>query len=340
VVAKHRDLHKRLAGLQAWVNRSPFNRISGEGRQGIVAAGFAYSKLLDALGGPAPADLHLLKLGTLFPMPDEVIVRFLKSCREVLVLEENEPFIEERIKAVGYDAGVRIPIFGKQSGHVAREGELFRWQIQRSLERFLPGFRPARAYKEEDEAAERPERENHCAGCRFDAILDALQDVCASLGQNPALFGDPGCLASLGDRLVAKLAIGSAVGMACGMVHAGRSERMVALFGDSSFFHTTLPAVCNAVYTRADILMVVLDNGATVTSGFQPNPGVGRDALGRPVPALSIEGIARACGVEWARSIDLRDTEPASNPALRDAIREGLTRRGPALLVIRTRCDQ
>jgi indolepyruvate ferredoxin oxidoreductase, alpha subunit len=84
--------------------------------------------------------------------------------------------------------------------------------------------------------------------------------------------------------------------------------------------------------------MVVMDNGATVTSGFQTNPGVGRDALGRPAPALSIERIARACGVEWVRSVAPRDAEPATDPALRDAFREALARRGPALLVVRTPC--
>jgi indolepyruvate ferredoxin oxidoreductase alpha subunit len=336
VVSKHRALHERLDALKAWANRSPFNRTSGAGDRGIVAAGFAYRKLLDALGGSPPQGLRLLKLGVLFPTPDEVMARFLAGCREVLVLEENEPFVEERLKAVAYDARVSPPILGKQSGHVTRQGELFRWQIQRALRRFLPGFTPARSYEEADEEAERPERENHCAGCRFGAILDALVEACDPLVRRPVLVGDPGCLATVADRLDAKFAIGSAVGVACGMAQAGLAERVVALFGDSSFFHTALPAICSAVYTRGDVLMVVLDNGSTVTSGFQPNPGVGRDALGRPAPALSIERIARACGVEWVRSVG-----PADPPgALRDAFREGLSRRGPALLVVHTPCDQ
>ena len=99
------------------------------------------------------------------------------------------------------------------------------------------------------------------------------------------LVGDPGCLAAVGDRLDAKFAIGSAVGVADGLVRAGVRERAIALFGDSSFFHTTMPAIANAVHHGSDILMVVLDNGATVTSGIQPNPGQPRDALGRASPA-------------------------------------------------------
>src|SRR5262249_38324334 len=79
-----------------------------------------------------------------------------------------------------------------------------------------------------------------------------------------------------------------------------------------------------------------LDNGATVTSGFQPNPGVGRDALGRPAPALSIERIAAACGVGFVRSVGPGDL----GPTLRDRFREAIGHRGLALLVVRTPCDR
>ena len=167
-------------------------------------------------------------------------------------------------------------------------------------------------------------------------IVDALKEAAAGLGQDPVLVGDPGCLAAVGDRLDAKFAIGSAVGVADGLVRAGIAERAVALFGDSSFFHTTMPAIANAVHHGSDILMVVLDNGATVTSGFQPNPGVARDALGRPAPALDIERIARACGVPYVRGVDADD--PGSS--LREFFSDGLAHRGLALLVVRTLCDR
>ena len=117
---------------------------------------------------------------------------------------------------------------------------------------------------------------------------------------------------TVADRLDAKYALGSAVGVADGLSKAGIAGRAVALFGDSSFFHSMLPAICNAVVNRSDILMIVLDNGATVTSGFQPNPGVPRDALGRPAPALSIERIAAACGVEFIRTVT--QDQPGSIP--------------------------
>ncbi len=336
VVEKHRALHDRLAIIEGWADDAPFNRIEGQGDLGIIAAGFAHRKLLDVLGDGPRDELRILKLGVLFPLPRDLVGRFLQGCRQVLILEENEPFLEAQIKATTHDCGCDVRILGKQTGHTRREGELFRWQIQQALARFLPGFVPGRAYLEADEASERPPRENHCAGCRFGAIVDALKEAAARLGQDPVLVGDPGCLAAVGDRLDAKYAIGSAVGVADGLRRAGIRERAVALFGDSSFFHTTMPAIANAVYHGSDILMVVLDNGATVTSGFQPNPGVPRDALGRPAPALNIERIARAIGVEYVRDVGPDDLDTH----LPEVFREGLTHPGLALIVIRTPCDR
>jgi indolepyruvate ferredoxin oxidoreductase, alpha subunit len=335
VVEKHRALHDRLALMERWADDASFNRLDGDGDLGIIAAGFAHRKLLDVLGDASRSGVRVLKLGVLFPLPRAVVSRFLAGCREVLLLEENEPYLEIPIKAIAYDSGCTARILGKQTGHTRREGELFRWQIQRALERFLPGFVPGRGYLEDDEASECPPRENFCAGCRFGAIVDALKEAAARLGQDPVLAGDPGCLAAVGDRLDAKFAIGSAVGVAEGLVRAGIRERAVALFGDSSFFHTTMPAIANAVHHGSDILMVVLDNGATVTSGFQPNPGQPRDALGRPAPALDIARIARAIGVESVTTVGPDDLD-ARLPGI---FRDGLTRRGLALIIIHTPCD-
>jgi len=336
VVAKHRALHARLARLQPWVEEAEYNSSEGEGPIGLLGAGFAFRKLCDALGGPLPAEARLFKLGNLYPLPAGRIARFLQGCREVVVFEENEPFVETALKAIAHDAGCRVRILGKQTGDVAREGELFRWQIQQTLPRLVPGFNPERRYEPEDEASERPERENYCERCPFDEVLDALQDAARSLGETPVLVGDPGCLARLAHRIDAKFALGSAVAVADGLSKAGVRERVVALFGDSSFFHSALPAICNAVYNHSSILMVVLDNGATVTTGFQPNASVGIDALGRPAPRLDIERIARACGVEQVHCVG-----PDSPPEpLRAAFKEAFAQEGLALLIVRVSCDR
>jgi indolepyruvate ferredoxin oxidoreductase alpha subunit len=312
--------------------------MKGYGGRGVVGAGFAYHKLLDVVGDEvgAGAPLRLFKLGVLHPLPEEIVGRFLAECGDVLVLEENEPFLEVQLRALAQAQGHRTRIVGKQTGHVAREGELFRWQIQQALERFVPGFVPARAYRQADEASERPTREPFCGGCRYGPIVETLLVTAAALGQELVLVGDPGCIVTVAERLDAKYALGSAVAVADGLSKAGIAGRAVAIFGDSSFFHSMLPGICNAVVNQSDILMIVLDNGATVTTGFQPNPGVPRDALGRLARALSIERIATACGVEFVRTVEGDDP----GPALPELFREALSHRGLGLVVIRTPCNK
>ncbi len=336
VVAKHRELHHRLSQMEDWADQAPFNHAAGQGRRGTIAAGFARRKLLDVIGETPRDDLRVLGLGTLFPVPRKVVGPFLDGCDEVLILEENEPLLEVAIGAIAHERGLPVRLFGKRSGHVAREGELYRWQILRALEQFAPGFLPARAYLEADEPAERPTRENYCAGCRFGEIVETLKDAAAKIGQNPVIVGDPGCLAPVGDRIDAKFAMGSAVGVADGLARAGIRDRAVAMFGDSSFFHLTMPAIANAVHHQSDLLMVVLDNGSTVTTGFQPHPGQPLDALGQPAPALDIEAIARAIGVERAVTVG----PDHLNDHLPELFRDGLARRGLALIVVRTRCNR
>lgn len=313
-VEKHRDLHLRLKALKRWSESSLFNSPTGEGKKGIIGAGFAFKKLEDALGDQPPDGFSLLKLGILYPLPQNTTLDFLSDCKDVLIVEENEPYLETQIKAMAHDAGCQTRIYGKESGHISREGELFRWQIQNALSKFFPEFVPKRKYLKKDEQRERPKKENYCAGCGYDEILDRLQEAAEGLGINPVIVGDPGCLVTVADRLDAKYAIGSSIGIADGLSKAGITEKAIAIFGDSSFFHTSLPAICNAVHNSSPILMVVLDNAATAASGFQPHPGVGKDAMGRRAPSLDIGRIARACGVNQVytagpENLDSRLTE-------------------------------
>jgi len=296
-VQKHKELHARFEQLGNWVDNLPFNQSMGTGKRGILAAGFAYRKLMDVIGSGERNDLRILKLGVHYPLPQKIIADFLSACDEILILEENEPFAEVQLKALAFDLGSKVEIYGKGSGHVSREGELYRWQIQQSLSEFLPDFKTVRSYLQENEAQELPKKENFCAGAGYGDVLDALEEAAKNLGQELILVGDPGCLVTVAERLDAKYAMGSAIGVADGLSKAGIKQRAVALFGDSAFFHTSLPALCNVVHNRSDILMVVLDNQSTASTGYQTNPSSTEDALGQDAPALNIEQIVRACGV-------------------------------------------
>ena len=332
-VEKHKELHARLQALSKWADETPFNQITGTGRRGILAAGFTYQKLIDIVGIEVNEDFLVLKLGTLYPLPEKIISKFLTSCDEILILEENEPFVEMQIKALAHDLRSQAKILGKQSGHVHREGELYRFQIQEALEIFSPGFIPANSYLQENEAEEIPQKESYCTDAGYGSVLDALETAAESLGQKLVLIGDPGCLVTVAERLDAKYAIGSSIGVADGLSKTGIDERAVALFGDSAFFHTSIPAICNAVHNCSDILMVVLDNKSTASTGHQPHPGIGEDAMGHEAPALNIERITRACGVERVSSVDFADLDSK----LIDVFRESLSTRELAMVIVQTR---
>ena len=330
VVEKHRELHQRIKKFTKWVNEMPYNRISGSGSKGIIGVGFAYQKLQDVVGVDLTGDFRILKLSALFPLPDQIIIQFLKDCEEVMIIEENEPYVETHIKEIAYDNSCQAKIYGKRSHHISWEGELFRWQIQETLTRFIPDLKPGKEYKPENEFKERPKTKSNCMNCRYDEFLDYLDEVAKSLDQKPIIVGDPGCLVTVSHRIDAKYAMGSAVAVADGIQKAGVDERVIALFGDSSFFHTTLPAICNASVNQSNILIIVLDNKSTLTSGHQPNPGVGQNAKGQVAKVLNMEGIAKACGIENFFSVDLDSTDLE----IKKGIETALTCKGLAMLVV------
>ncbi len=331
VVDKHRGLHMRLGQIRDWFDSSPYNIASSAGRKGVLAAGFAYTKLMDVIGSDPEFEISLLKLGALYPLPNRAILRFLQACDEVLVLEENEPFIEMQLKAFAHEKKCQIKICGKGNGYVSREGELFRWQIQATLERFIAGFQPCHHFFQENEDTERPTKRSFCDSCRYDEVLDLLEAKAAEINQKLLFVGDPGCLVTIADRLQAKYAIGSAIAVADGMSKTDISEKPVALVGDSGFFHSTLPALCNAIHNRSDILIVILDNGTTLTSGGQPHPGVPMNALNEPAPHLEISKMAKACGINYVESVDLDDVQER----LQLTIRKALEQQNLAMLIIK-----
>ena len=294
-------------------------------RLGIVSAGFCTSKLDDVTGagaGAAGDGVGRLALGGIFPLPAAPLRIFLAAHDEVLVVEENEPYLEQRIAALAHAERLAVRIRGKLTGDVARCGELYRWQIAAAVARFAPRVEVSASFTEAGEAAERPPRRNHCAGCPSDRLIDAVQAWLANSGRDAWLVADPGCLVTEARRLGAKYAIGSAAAVAHGLQHAGQDA--VALFGDSAFFHAALPALCNAYAQGADLAVIVVDNAGAVTTGRQPHPGSGRTALGSPAPRLDMVALARACGASHAAQADLEDL-PAALPAALD---------GPGLRVL------
>jgi len=312
-VEKHLNLQQQISSFRSWSENSVYNHISGQGKLGIISVGFAVTKLLEVFDNNLPDDISLFSLGTLYPLPSDKIASFLSNCDRVLIIEEGLPYIENNIKAIAHDHKSEVEIMGKQSGHIPSVGELFRWQIQRVLKQFLQEFKPLKNFSAANEADEHPSMTDNCKGCRYEEVLESIDKAAHQLGEKPLYFGDPGCIFQVAEKLLAKYAIGSAVGLATGLAKAGVDQPVVALFGDSGFFHTTIPSIINASYNNSQFLMVLMDNAAALTSGSQPTPAVGRDALGNDAPRVDIEKIAIACGVEFVKTIPIDQADELSS---------------------------
>jgi indolepyruvate ferredoxin oxidoreductase, alpha subunit len=334
-VSNHKRLHKTLEKVSEAFNNLPYNDLTGTGPKGILAGGFAHAKLTEAAEGADLSETSILKLSALYPVPKALISWFLKQCREVLVFEEVDPYLEDAVKSVGYDLGITPPVLGKRTGHVNWEGELFRWHIQAALDGYLAGFSPSRRYTEADWEQERPHRQAHCAGCPYVEILTALREEAKGLGQNPFLAGDPGCVVMAADLLDTKLCMGSSIGVASGLEKAGVRERAVAILGDSSFYHSSLNALVHVRATGANPLIVILDNGGAVTTGAQPTPDRGLPGnASDPGPVVGIRALAEACGVEEIREVSEEDDETK----LRNTFRAALGDERLNLVIVRKPC--
>ena len=318
----HTRLHQKLETITREFSDVPFNNIQGTGKKGIITTGMVHTKLMDALNGANTSGLSILKLGSLYPLPHALIAKFLKTCNEILVLEEVDPYLEDNIKIIGYDAGATPTIKGKRTGHVTWVGELFRWHIQKALDDYIPNFQPAMRYTQNNWEKEKPLRKNHCAGCPFPEILSALREEAQSLGQNPFLSADPGCVVMAAQMLDAKLSMGSSIGVACGYNRAGITERPIAICGDSAFYHGGINALVHARATNATPILIVLDNGGALTTGGQTTPDRGVSLGDQTGPLVTIYNLSLACGASIVREVQENDSESTMRAIFREALQD------------------
>jgi indolepyruvate ferredoxin oxidoreductase alpha subunit len=336
----------RLSRIKKAVNSLHYNQLTlVEGaKQGIIACGISYTYVLEALRWLGlENEIPLLKIGTPYPMPEELTKKFLESVPELLVVEELEPIVENQVKVIAKDADIPVKIHGKNL--VPLIGELSIRRVVEAVSKFV-GARPPVNFTELDRLVEETEPlvpsrpPTLCPGCPHRATFYAINIACRhykrDFGVEPVRPGDIGCY-TLGynpplnsDDMA--ICMGGAFGIGNGLSHVIEAP-VVAHLGDSTFFHSGIPPMINAVYNKANITMVVMDNSATAQTGFQPHPGTGSTAQGAPAPKLKPENIARACEVEFVEVID-----PFELKETIDTIERALRFDGPAVVVCRRIC--
>jgi indolepyruvate ferredoxin oxidoreductase alpha subunit len=127
--------------------------------------------------------------------------------------------------------------------------------------------------------------------------------------------------------------MGASIGVAHGVSKAGIAQKHVAVIGDSTFFHTGMPALLNVAYNQSDTVVIILDNRTTAMTGHQEHPATGKTLMGQPTQTVALEDIARSMGIPQVMTVDAYDVK-----GVEMALRECLDTPGPAVIVARREC--
>jgi indolepyruvate ferredoxin oxidoreductase alpha subunit len=251
--------------------------------------------VLDAVEELRIADcVQVLKLGMTHPFPDGLLAAFLEGMDRVFVVEELEPYLEERLKVVAQERHRSVEIGGK--GLLSRAFEFDPAQVRCAMARFFRLDYEAIRVEPGPELPPRPP--NLCAGCPHRATFYAVKQA---IGDSAVFPTDIGCytLGLLPPLQAADflLCMGSSVSSAGGFSKV-QDRPVVAFIGDSTFFHSGITGLINAIQNRHNFTLVILDNGTTAMTGHQPHPGVELTPEGRQAPRVSLEAVVRGCGVE------------------------------------------
>lgn len=339
---RHRWLITRIKEAQKLLQKWDLNQIILKGEElGIITSGVAYNYVREAVNRLGVRDdVSILKLSLTFPFPKAEVEEFLRKFSHILIVEELEPFLEESVLALAQKCSFDIEILGKEEGLIPLEGELNTELVTNAIGKVL-GIRArpsAKAGSLTQISKTLPARPlMFCPGCPHRATFYALKQVVEEIDPRPIVTGDIGCYTMATsppfEILDTCLCMGGGIGQAHGLAKAGVKEPIVAVIGDSTFFHAGMPALLNVSYNNSNVTVVVLDNGYTAMTGFQPNPSTGKTAIGKTAKKIKIEDIARALGIDFVKVVDSYRLKELGR-----AIKEAIEYKGPSVVISRRPC--
>jgi len=330
---RHGELLDTLKTISNDMSASPWNRIEGTGETGIVCSGVSYHYVKEALQRLG-LQIPVIKIGTPFPFPDRLAAEFFQDKNRLLIVEEQDPVLEDAMLRLAGTKGVAIKISGKIDGSVPVNGELNVNIVEKAVATWL-GLK-----REQTSAADKPPLPVRtpilCAGCPHRASFYALRRA-AGKKSDVVFNGDIGCY-TLGvmpplSATDTCLCMGAAITQAQGIGRAEPGRKTVAILGDSTFFHTGIPGMINAVYNQFPLTLLILDNSTTAMTGFQPHPGTGETALGDMANRVDMVKLLEGCGVNWIRIVDPVDLKLAIK-----TVKEAMDYDGVAVVIMRRPC--
>ncbi|MFD3156141.1 indolepyruvate ferredoxin oxidoreductase subunit alpha [Haloimpatiens sp. FM7330] len=319
---KHYEVEEKLEKLRQYSNSTFLNRIEmGDTKIGIITSGISYQYAREVFGDNA----SYLKIGFSYPLPDEKIKEFASKVEKLYIIEENDPYIETAVKAMGIKCTGKevIPICDELNPDIIRKAIL--------------GEENKGEYETDIKAPSRPPV--LCPGCPHRGIFYAVskyKDVIAT--------GDIGCY-TLG--MVAPLNVtdtvicmGASISAGLGMEKANQvaqrtDKKVFAFIGDSTFFHSGVTGLINSVYNNVPIVTCILDNRITAMTGHQENPGTGKTLQNKPAPIIDVEKIAIAVGV---KKDNIRVVDPYNLAETEKAVKDAHDSSDPFVIITKQPC--
>jgi len=312
--ARHIQVEAREKNLAAFAETSSLNRIEWGSRDiGIITSGACYQYAREVLPG-----VSYLKLGLINPLPRRMIELFAAGVKQLYVIEELEPIIEEQIRSWG------IEVIGKERFSI--QGEI----SSRIISAAILGSAP-----EAGPAADLPVRPPVlCPGCPHRAVFHVLSSM------KLTVTGDIGCytLGALSplNSMDTCICMGASIGTALGMEKArGRdfAERTVAVIGDSTFLHTGINGLMDVVYNQGITTTIILDNSITGMTGHQDHPGTGKNVQGAPAPAVDLVRLVQSLGINHVYVVD-----PFNIEEMFKVVERETERHEPSVIIARRPC--
>ncbi|SPF46743.1 indolepyruvate ferredoxin oxidoreductase, alpha subunit [Candidatus Desulfosporosinus infrequens] len=310
-----------------------FNSVSGSGKKGIATGGISYAYTREAFQ-EIDRECKLLKVATPHPFPETLALEFLAGLDEVLVVEELDPVIERELVYLCGKYHLSVKVYGKLTHHIQHAGENTVESVAKAVAIFLNI--PVSESKNPVALPLLPIRPPVlCAGCphraSFYAVKQAMKD------KKAVFSGDIGCYtlgnASPLDMVDTCLCMGAGVTIAQGLHRAEPNVVNFAFIGDSTFFHSGITGVINAVYNQTDIVLIILDNVTTAMTGHQPHPGTGNTLMGNIAEKISISAVLKALGVKHVVTQDPLDLAQAVA-----AVKEAVAFKGISAVIFKSPC--
>ena len=286
----------------------PYNRLGGDpaARRGIISNGVSTAYVQEVLAATGDR-VKTLSIATPNPFPAKLALEFLDGLTDVLAIEELDPVLEEELLKLCGRHHLAVDIHGKLTDETNIAGANHFENVRAAIDAFCG--RPPQAPAAPEAPGAVPPLPMRppvlCAGCPHRGSFYSVKAAMQRTKQKAIFTGDIGCY-TLGnakplDMVDTCLCMGADITMAQGLQRADSSVKHIAFIGDSTFFHTGIPGIINAVYNGTDITVMILDNSTTAMTGHQPHPGTGHTMMGGVTEKVQIDKVLAGCNVKCIR---------------------------------------